>query len=345
MSVDLARELIEAGLAADPAEIEELHRTDGPAVITACCRARARLIWIEHEHRLAGRVAEHRHVVAALNTVLQQAGLRDLVVLPTIGERATAIYPGLPASSLLVDALLPGRPLAIGPQQLRAVCRELARYLARLHATPRATLPHALLRDSPALHTVMELVARRRGAAPATLGLEAVQELLTCERHQLAEALASACGRFDQCADSVLLHGRFCPGFVVATAKGDVADLRIIGWTAAAFGPAEFDLGWCVGELEELAKARQPADAVGAQLLRGAGGELVRAYLRECPAADPLRVARECGAYAAVKVVAHLAEYARYFALDRSEADAQLALAERLIEPAWAARLLAGEAQ
>ncbi len=345
MSVDLARELIEAGLAAEPAEIEELHRTEGPAVLTACCRARASLIWIEHEHQAADQAAEHRRVIAALKPVLQQAGLRDLVVLPTISERATAIYPGLPASSLLVDALLPTGPVTTSPQKLLCVCRQLARCLARLHATPRATLPHALLRDSPALHAVMALVERRRGTAPETLGLEAVQELLTYDRRQLAAALASACGRFNQCADSVLLHGRFCPGFVVATVRGDATDLRIIGWTTAAFGPAEFDLGWWVGELEELADARQAADAPGARLLRIAAAAFVRAYLTDRPAADPLQFARECGAYAAVKVVAHLAEYARYFALDRSAAEAQLALAERLIEPAWAAQLLGEEAQ
>ncbi len=343
MSLDVARELIEVGLATDVQDVEELHRTDGPAVLTACCRARATLIWVEHEHRRADQAADQRRVIAALQPILQEAGLVDVALLPTISARATAIYPGLPASSLLVDALLPTNPGAIDSDKLLAGCQHLASCLGRLHSTPRATVPRALLRCSAAIQAVTRLVDRGRAAAPATLGLEVVQELLAYERRELADALASACTRFDQCPDSVVLHGRFCPGFVVAGTRDGAMNPRILGWTAAAFGPAEFDLGWFVGEFEELAAAREGRDPHGARLLRIGAAEFVRAYLAERRQDDPERFLRDCGTYAAVKVVAHLSEYARYFTLDVGAAELQLSLAERLIEPTWAIRLLAEE--
>ncbi len=343
MSLDVARELIEVGLATDVQDVEELHRTEGPAALTACCRARATLIWIEHEHRSTDQPAEQRQVIAALRPILQEAGLVDVAVLPTISERATAIYPGLPATSLLVDALLPTNPIALGPDKLLAACRHLASCLGRLHSTPRAAVPRALLRRSAAVQAVRGLVERGRGAAPATLGLEAVQELLVYGRRKLAAALASACARFDECPDSDVLHGQFCPGFVVAGEHDGAENLKILGWTAATFGPAEFDLGWFVGELEELAAAREGRDPHGARLLRIGAAAFVRGYLAEHPQGDLERFLCDCSAYAAVKVVAHLSEYARYFRLDVAAAELQLSLAERLIEPTWASRLLAEE--
>jgi aminoglycoside phosphotransferase (APT) family kinase protein len=210
---------------------------------------------------------------------------------------------------------------------------------------PRADVPGRLLRGSEAVRTVAGLVERRLGVVPATLGLEAVQELLACERQEVAATLASACARFEHCADSVVLHGRYCPGFVVAGSRGDPEDVRVIGWTAAAFGPAEFDVGWFVGELEELAAAREAGDLPGARLLRSAAAAFVSAYLARRGGGGSEAFRRDCGSYAAVKVVAHLAEFARYFTLDRGAADLQLSLAERLTDPAWAARILAEEAQ
>lgn len=260
MTLSLTAELLATGVASPEDKIEELHRTDGPIVITGCCRVSGRYTWLEHDRDGRLVTAPVARALAAIRAVASD----PWIAVPFISEQGTAVYDELCGSQLLVDPLMPDQHLdgdiAHG---LEPVFARLGELLAGLHtARPGPVVVRPLLRSHPGIDEVRRLLERGRDCIQPTLALEQLQECLLCEHPDLVLALRGACLTWDRCPASSIIHGAFSPAYV-ALAEGEpqTHGLRVLGWYDAAFGPPTLDAGWLLGELRELAEARDVASA------------------------------------------------------------------------------------
>lgn len=327
MTIDFGRELVDAGCADSAAAVEELHRTDGPAVTTGCCRTIGGLVWIEHDRTVLPGAQEP--ALAALRTACADMAW---VRLPQVTPTGTAVYSGVTGTQLLVDRMLPDQDLDAGLSEfLVAAHAQLGVALAQLHARslePAET--RALLRPHRAVGDVLALVRRQVGGPPATLALERTQERLLCDHRDLADLLLESCVAFSLCPDSAILHGRFCPGYVVAPQEDTAGRVQVIGWMDGTFGPPALDVGWFIGELEEL-RAGYPTTAAAATIER-CRDAFLGAYLGARPKVDEAVLLREATGFAALKIVAHLLEFVRGFGYHTDPVADHLALAERVLD-------------
>lgn len=315
----LRGDLLDAGAIAAGEWVEELHHREGDFGMNGSCRTPRGYAWFE---RAAERqpVAFARALVEELQRLLIRDPLvADLAAMPTVTSSGTAVYAQLSGHHLFADGLLRSDiEYAPFPPQLQRVCAKLGWFLARLHKmSSDAVASGALSKAHVAVRDVEVLRARARGAPPRSLAVERLQEALLVDYGDVSDALAVACEEFRSCAAPVVLHGQFSPGFVVLNDDG--YHFQIIGWLEAAAGPPAFDVGWFCGELLELQRTWQAADARRA----AAVGEALTAFLTayESERATQLDFRGSVRRFSALKVVAHLHQYASYFAFpdDRLE--------------------------
>lgn len=332
MTLSLTAEMLATGVASPGDEVEELHRTDGPIVITGCCRVGGRYAWLEHDRdrRLAAASIER-----ALASVRALARDRPWMAVPVVSESGTAVYDRLQGGRLLVALLMPDQPLdAAVERALSPLFARLGELLAGLHDhRPAAAAARPLLRSHPGVEDVRGLLGRGRDRIQPTLALERLQEQLLCEHPDLAEALREACVMWDRCPTSSIVHGAFCPAYVVpAEGAAGAAGLRVLGWYDAAFGPPAIDAGWLLAELRELSDARDPA---GAALLRRLGHAFLTAYSDVRPGARDAAFLDECSAFAAVKIVAHVTAFVRGYGYDPAAVGGHLGAAAAVVDRGW----------
>lgn len=220
---------------------------------------------------------------------------------------------------------------------LITIFERLGDVLARLHdhrADAKTLRP--LLRPHARVAELALLLDRGRAAPQPELSLERLQETALCEQPELVASLTELCSGWGRCPNSSILHGTFCPGYV-ALPDGplDSRALQLLGWYDGAFGPPAFDAGWLLGELRELAAARDDDDAAGRDLLRECGRRFLRAYLDRRPGLAPAAFVDECERFAALKIVSHLVAFVRGFGFDAAAVTAQLALADAVLDAGW----------
>ncbi len=334
--LSFAHDLLDTGVALADDSLEELHRTEGPVTITGCVRVGTRLAWIEHDRdqRLAAE-----GVGRALATMRTVTRAQQWALVPVVSERGTAVFCDVAGQRVLVDILLPGSAIdGDARSALIAVFERLGVVLARLHdhrADAKTLRP--LLRPHARVAELARLLDRSRAAPQPALSLERLQEAALCEQPALVASLTELCSAWGRCPNSSILHGTFCPGYVVLPdGPLNPRALQLLGWYDSAFGPSAFDAGWLLGELRELAAARAAADdAAGSDVLRECGRRFLRAYLDRRPGLVAPAFVDECERFAALKIVSHLVAFVRGFGFDSQAVSAQLALADAVLEAGW----------
>lgn len=331
MTLSLTAELLATGVASPEDKVEELHRTDGPMVITGCCRVSGRYTWLEHDRdgRLVTTPVER--ALAAIQAVASD----PWIAVPFVSEQGTAVYDGLYGCQLLVDPLMPDQCLDDGiAHGLKPVFARLGELLAGLHTRrPAPVVMRPLLRSHPGVDEVRRLLERGRDCIQPTLALERLQEHLLCEHPDLVLALRQVCLTWDRCPASSIIHGAFSPAYVaLSEAEPRTDGLRVLGWYDAAFGPPALDVGWLLGELRELAEVRNVA---GAALLRELGHVFLTAYVDGRPDVCDAGFIDDCSGFAAMKIVAHLVAFVRGYGFDPSAVAVQLRVAAAVAERGW----------
>ncbi|MFD0266127.1 hypothetical protein ACFVGY_05945 [Streptomyces sp. NPDC127106] len=195
----------------------------------------------------------------------------------------------------------PGRS-AVPPQAAAAALRAVGHALAGIahHAPLREDGPTG---PPSALLRLNSWLATGDGAGEAVRLYDLCRSLLGRRRlHDLRQWTDELTG---PAAGSVLLHGEPSLGLVVLPREGAAAPVLLTGESLAR-GPAEFDPGWILGELAEMADIARRHDAAGGTV------ELFGAMAAALLAArGPLDTAR-LGRVATLRRLAHLVDFASY---------------------------------
>ncbi|MGH2589150.1 MAG: hypothetical protein ACRDJE_29860, partial [Dehalococcoidia bacterium] len=238
------------------------------------------------------------------------------LVAPRLVAPATYAYPVEAGTDLFAATMLSGLSIGGTPQQdwrwLPPLCARLGSALRECHERSSE------LHTRPALPRANDVTRRVRGllGADAPPEVAAVRAALgECPRLRVAQA--AALRRFRRSPDPVTLHGRYAPGqMLVQSPPERVASpaVYVAGWLEAATGPAAYDAGYFIGELMELAATATDLRHEEAERgLHAAVSGFYDAYVSGSAARLPGDFAEQVAAFAALKIIEHLARFAQYF--------------------------------
>jgi hypothetical protein len=344
MSFGLREELAALGLAGPRDPIHDIEFEDVLSGCRGSCVLPTGYAWLERPADEDAGVEEA--ALAALEDVIGgDRRLAELAALPLRTPSGFALYPRLTTAQMMIDALVPAPGT---PQRWPALaddCAELGAFVARLHDRPLDTAhAAALARPDRQMARVRALVTRGRGAPPATLPVERLQEDLLTGFPRLAGALADWTAAPADHGQPVLMHGSLGPSFVIRNSATGEGLLHVIGWLAAGVGPRARDVGWFLGELLELAAAWQQVAPHREAELRTAAGALVRAYVETSARGGDAAFFDALPRFAAAKIVHHVWQTATYVAYDPNAFVHMLSAAELALEEDWLRALDRGAA-
>lgn len=345
MSFGLRDELTAVGLAGTRDPIHEIELEDVLSGCRGSCVLPTGYVWLERPADDDACVDEG--VLAALQDAIGGDGrLSELAALPLRTPSGFALYPRLTTARMMIDALVPAPGTPRRWPTLDGDCAALGVFVARLHDRPLDTA-HALTLARPdrQMARVRALVTRGRGAPPATLPVERLQEDLLTGFPRLASALADwTASPAVPHGPPVLVHGSLGPSFVMRDSSTGGGRLHVIGWLTAGVGPRERDIGWFLGEFLELAAAwRQVAPRREAELRRAAD-TFVRAYVETSGQGVRAAFFDALPCFAAAKIVHHVWQTATYVAYDPDAFEHMLSAAESALDEDWLRALDRGAA-
>ncbi|WP_217209180.1 phosphotransferase [Streptomyces sp. AC550_RSS872] len=227
---------------------DTVRRMEGPFVLRLCVRTPSGFRWAERDKVPQGAAGDTPEGSfpgrpGYLNAV-QLAALRAVVpatgtvraAFPTLSAQdgaEVATWPALPTPALLCD-----RVYAIERRGVEHTCRELGRFLGRLHSGPPPELPRR--HGSPWLP---------EGSPTATAVANARDRLPHGKLARSAARLRPYTG------DLTIVHGRFSTGVCADTDRPVV-----LGWREAGLGDPLRDVAFFLSELIEAAAVMSVMD-------------------------------------------------------------------------------------
>lgn len=315
MTPEIYEELVRLDLVKQGEVVEECHRTEGPAIVSACYRVPAGFIW--HERHLNETISDPLAVDTLLSDDIQQ--LPSWIALPMAGP-AGVFYSGLRGSRLLSQIMLSANPLTLEEVRWMGVWhRVLGSQLAQLHSihspafVPQPRVGHWMLDE-------VHAIAESRKAGRESLPAERLQMVLGQQYPVLVSQLERAYLHYSQCASSAIVHGEFRPGYISVPDEPDreacghnAYGLRVLGWLDTTLACPAIDVGWFLGELREVQIARAASGHVDAQNVTEFGHQFVIGYSIDGKGKLEKSCRSVIDAYAAAKIVSHVATYLKWF--------------------------------